>query len=160
MEANTLTESRMHDARLGLRAGIASGDKDPEDPNLETVNPLFVRGNYFSEAGFLAPQNLMGFGPNIRVKPHPALSAELGCVALWRESLGDSIYRPPGLPIFRANSDFGRYVGTELILGTAWRATRHLGVAAAYSHFFAGDFIHQSNGDSADFGALWLTFRF
>jgi len=146
--------------RLGLRAGIASGDRDPKDPDLETVNPLFVRGNYFSEAGLLAPQNLMGFGPSIRIKPHPALSAELGCVTLWRESLGDSIYRPPGLPIFPANSDFGRYVGTELILGTAWRAARHVGVAAAYSHFFAGDFIQQNNGDDADFGALWLTFRF
>ena len=146
--------------RLGLRAGIASGDKDPNDQDLETLNPLFVRGNYFSEAGLLAPQNLMGFGPSIRIKPDRALSAELGCVTLWRESLGDSIYRPPGIPIFPADSELGRYVGTELILGTAWQATPHIGVAAAYSHFFAGDFIHQNNGDDADFGALWLTFRF
>ena len=87
--------------RLGLRAGIASGDKDPNNPDLETLNPLFVRGNYFSEAGLLAPQNLMGFGPSIRIKPDRALSAELGCVTLWRESLGDSIYRPPGIPIFQ-----------------------------------------------------------
>ena len=146
--------------RLGLRAGIASGDRDPNNPDLQTLNPLFVRGNYFSEAGLLTTQNLMGFGPSIRIKPHPALNAELGCVNLWRESLGDGIYRPPGIPIFLGNKDFGRYVGTELILGAAWRATRHLGVAAAYSHFFAGDFIDQSNGDDADFGALWLTFRF
>jgi len=146
--------------RLGLRAGIASGDNDSSNGDLQTVNPLFVRGNYFSEAGLLAPQNLMGLGPNIRIKPDPALTAELGCVTLWRESLGDSIYRPPGIPIFPAESEFGRYVGTELILGTAWQATPHIGVAAAYSHFFAGDFIHQSKGDDADFGALWLTFRF
>jgi hypothetical protein len=146
--------------RLGLRAGIASGDTDSNNPDLETLNPLFVRGNYFSEAGLLAPQNLMGFGPSIRIKPDRTVSAELGCVTLWRESLGDSIYRPPGIPIFSANSKLGRYVGTELILGTAWQATPHIGVAAAYSHFFAGDFIEQSNGDDADFGALWLTFRF
>jgi Alginate export len=146
--------------RLGLRAGIASGDNDPNNGDLQTVNPLFVRGNYFSEAGLLAPQNLMGLGPNLRIKPDPALSVELGCVTLWRESLGDTIYRPPGIPIFRAESELGRYVGTELIFGTAWRATPHIGVAAAYSHFFAGDFIEQNNGDDADFGALWLTFRF
>jgi hypothetical protein len=146
--------------RLGLRAGIASGDKDPNNSDLETMNPLFVRGNYFSEAGLLAPENLMGFGPSIRIKPDPTWSAELGCVTLWRESLDDSIYRPPGIPIFRPNNQLGRYVGTELILGTAWQATPHLGVAAAYSHFFAGDFINQNNGDDADFCALWLTFRF
>ena len=146
--------------RLGLRAGIASGDRNPNNPDLDTLNPLFVRGNYFSEAGLLAPQNLMGFGPSIRIKPDRAVSAELGCVTLWRESLGDSIYRPPGIPIFPANNELGRYVGTELILGTAWQATPHIGVAAAYSHFFAGDFIDQNHGDDADFGALWLTFRF
>ena len=146
--------------RLGLRAGIASGDKDPNSSDLETMNPLFVRGNYFSEAGLLAPENLMGFGPSVRIKPDRTWSAELGCVTLWRECLGDSIYRPPGIPIFPANKDLGRYVGTELILGTAWQATPHIGVAAAYSHFFAGDFINQNNGDDADFCALWLTFRF
>ena len=95
------------------------------------MNPIFVRGNYFSEAGLLVLQNLMGFGPSIRIKPHPALSAELGSVTLWRESLGDGIYRPPGLPIFAGNKDFGRYVGTKLILGTAWRVKRHIGVTAA-----------------------------
>ena len=146
--------------RLGLRAGIASGDKDANNPDLETLNPLFVRVITSLKQGSWRPQNLMGFGPSIRIKPDRALSAELGCVTLWRESLGDSIYRPPGIPIFPADSELGRYVGTELILGTAWQATPHIGVAAAYSHFFAGDFIDQNNGDDADFGALWLTFRF
>jgi len=37
----------------------------------------------------------------------------------------------------------GQRIGGEIALG-----------------IFAGDFIDQNHGDDADFGALWLTFRF
>ena len=53
-----------------------------------------------------------------------------------------------------------RFVGTELVLGMAWQVNWHIRFSGAYSHFFAGQFIHQSNGEDADFGALWLTFKF
>jgi hypothetical protein len=42
----------------------------------------------------------------------------------------------------------------------AWQVNWHIRFSGAYSHFFAGQFIHQSNGEDADFGALWLTFKF
>ena len=42
-------------------------------------------------------------------------------MTLWRESLGDSI---SGHPVFHLSADSElRHVGTELILGAAWRAT-------------------------------------
>jgi len=152
--------------RLGLRAAVASGDSNANDANLQTFNPLFVRGNYFSEAGFLSPQNFFDVFPSIRIKPSPKWAAELGCDVLWRENLGDGIYKvggpagSGGSPIYSGNRDFARFVGTELVLGTAWQATRHITFSAAYSHFFAGQFIHQNNGEDADFGALWATFKF
>ena len=34
--------------RLGLRVAVASGDNNKNNPNLQTFNPLFVRGNYFT----------------------------------------------------------------------------------------------------------------
>jgi len=43
--------------RLALSANIASGDKDPGDGKLQTFNPLFPRGNYFSEDATLGPRN-------------------------------------------------------------------------------------------------------
>ena len=146
--------------RFGLRAAVASGDSSPNDADLETFNPLFARGNYFTEAGLLSPQNFIDLFPSLRIKPDPRLTAELGLDVHWRENLGDGIYRPGGSVIFRGNKDFGRYVGTELVLGAAWQINRHLSFSGAYSHFFAGEFIHESHGEDADFGALWLTFRF
>ena len=146
--------------RLGLRVAIASGDGNPGDADLQTFNPLFVRGNYFSEAGFLSPQNFIDLFPSFRIKPHPKLTAELGLDIHWRENLGDGIYQPGGSVIFRGNPNFARFVGTELVLGMAWQVNRHISFSGAYSHFFAGQFIHQSNGEDAGFGALWLTFKF
>ena len=146
--------------RLGLRAAIASGDSSPSDADLQTFNPLFVRGNYFSEAGFLSPQNFIDLFPSLRINPDPKLTAELGLDIHWRENLGDGIYQPGGSVIFRGNSNFARFVGSELVLGMAWQVNRHIRFSGAYSHFFAGQFIHQSNGEDADFGALWLTFKF
>jgi hypothetical protein len=152
--------------RLGLRAAVASGDSNKNNPSLQTFNPLFVRGNYFTEAGLLSPQNFFDVFPSIRIKPGPKWSAELGFDVHWRENLGDGIYKVGGYggsggsPIYPGNRDFARFVGAELVLGTAWQATRHITFSAAYSHFFAGQFIHQNNGEDADFGALWTTFRF
>jgi hypothetical protein len=146
--------------RFGLRAAAASGDDNLSDPNLQTFNPLFVRGNYFSEAGLLSPQNFIDLYPTFRLKPIPSLIVDLGFDFHWRESLSDGIYQPGGLVIFPGNPDFAYFVGTELVLGTAWQISPHLTLSAAYSHFFAGQFIRQSQGDDADFGALWATFKF
>jgi hypothetical protein len=145
--------------RLGLRAAVASGDNSASDDNLQTFNPLFVRGDYFTEAGLLSPQNFFDVFPSLRVKLSPRWIAELGCDVHWRENLGDGIYGPGG-PIYPGNRDFARFVGTELVSGTAWQVTRHISLSAAYSHFFAGEFIHQNGGKDASFVAVWSTFRF
>jgi hypothetical protein len=65
-----------------------------------------------------------------------------------------------GGPIYPGKGKFARFVGTELVLGTAWQATPHLRLSAAYSHFFAGEFIHENGGSDASFIAVWSTFRF
>ena len=111
-------------SRLGLRAAIATGDSNPNDADLQTFNPLFVRGNYFSEAGLLSPQNFIDLFPSLRIKPGSKLTAELGLDIHWRENLGDGIYQPGGSVIFRGNLDFARFVGNELVLGMAWQLKR------------------------------------
>ena len=76
----------MGPARLGLRVAVASGDNNENNPNLQTFNPLFVRGNYFTEAGLLSPQNFFDVFPSIRIKPGLKWTAELGFDVHWREN--------------------------------------------------------------------------
>jgi hypothetical protein len=145
--------------RLGLRAAAASGDNNAHDNDLQTFNPLFFRGDYFTEAGLLGPQNFIDVFPSLRIKFTPKWNAEIGSDIHWRENLGDGIYGP-GFPLYPGNRKFARFVGTELVIGTAWQVTRHLTLSSSYSYFFAGDFIDQNGGRNASFIGIWSTFRF
>jgi hypothetical protein len=146
--------------RLGLKAAIATGDQDAGDADLETLNPLFPRGNYFTEASLLGPQNFIDLRPCVRLSPAEGWTVDLGCDLYWRESRDDGIYTPGGTVIFRGNPAFSRFVGTDLSLIVAWQVSRHLQVSGSYTHFFAGRFIEQSGGVDVNYGALWVTYKF
>jgi hypothetical protein len=75
---------------------VASGDNNKSNLNLQTFNPLFVRGNYLTEAGLLSSQNFFDVFPSIRIKPGPKWTAELGFDIHCRENLGDGIYEVAG----------------------------------------------------------------
>lgn len=146
--------------RLGLKAAIASGDSSTNSANLQTLNPLFPRGNYFTEASLLGPQNFFDVHPCLQLRPSAAWTFETGADFYWRESLDDGIYTPGGSVIYRGNPDFARFVGTDFSFVIGWQATRHLSVSAAYTHFFAGQFITQNGGEDVNYGAVWVTYRF
>jgi hypothetical protein len=146
--------------RLGLKAAIASGDRSTNNANLQTLNPLFPRGNYFTEASLLGPQNFFDVHPSLRLKPTEKWTADLGADFYWRESREDGIYTPGGSVIYQGNREFSRFVGTDLSLLVGWQATRNLKISAAYTHFFAGRFIRQNGGEDVNYGALWAAYKF
>ena len=148
---------KMH---LGLKAAIASGDRDMHSANLQTLNPLFPRGNYFTEASLLGPQNFFDVHPGCRLQPSDTWSFDLGGDFYWRESLDDGIYTPGGSVIYRGDPSFARFVGTDLSVVLGWQATRHITVSAGYTHFFAGRFIRQNGGEDVNYGTVWATYKF
>lgn len=146
--------------RLGLKAAIASGDRDPLDEDLQTLNPLFPRGNYFTEASLLGPQNFIDLHPCLRLKPAKEWTWEAGCDFYWRQSLDDGIYTPGGRAIYTGDASQSRFVGTDLSILATWQATRNVSVSASYTHFFAGAFIRENGGQDVNFGMLSLTCKF
>ena len=146
--------------RLGLKAAIASGDQNANDEDLGTLNPLFPRGNYFTEASLLGPQNFFDVHPCLQLRPSAKWSFETGADFYWRESLDDGIYTPGGSVIYGGESAFGRFVGTDFSFVVGWQATRHLNISAGYTHFFAGQFIRQNGGEDVNYGAVWAAYRF
>lgn len=146
--------------RLGLKAAIASGDRDASNANLQTLNPLFPRGDYFTEAAMLGPQNFFDVHPCLQLRPFPKWTFETGLDFYWRESLADGIYTPGGSVIYQGNSEFARFVGTDCSFVIGWQATRHINVSAGYTHFFAGRFIRQNDGEDVNYGTLWASYKF
>lgn len=146
--------------RLGVKAAIATGDRNPNNRDLQTFNPLFPRGNYFTEASLLGPQNFIDIRPCLLLQPTENLSFEIGCDFYWRQSKDDGIYTPGGAVIYRGNTGSSRFVGTDLSLTMGWKVSRNFGISASYSHFFAGPFIRQNGGEDVNFGMLSAAYKF
>ena len=49
--------------RVALLLAVASGDKDPDDDRLGTLNPFYPRGNYFGDEATLGPRNFFNIHP-------------------------------------------------------------------------------------------------
>jgi hypothetical protein len=147
--------------RLGLKADIASGDRDPGHPTLGTFNALFPRGAYFNESALIGPANLIDVHPSLEVHPAATVSVTLDWDFFWRESLHDGIYGP-AINLLRSGQDTAaRRIGHQPSVRAEWRPGRHWTVVATCAHFFAGEFIRQSGpGKDVGYFSTWLTYLF
>lgn len=146
--------------RIGLKADIASGDKDGQDNELNTFNALFPKGGYFTENGLIGPSNIVDLQPSITLNPSPKLNIVLSAVVLWRDTTADAIYRQPYLPIAGTAGKPGRYTGTQYYLSPTWQINSHLLLSGTYVHFAVGDTIKAVGGGDSDYASAWLTYRF
>jgi len=147
--------------RLALSANIASGDRNPNDPNLESFNAIFPRGNYFSELALLGPRNFFNIHPFLTLNfPHDiALTSDVNF--FWRQSLHDGVYGPSGNLLRRSGDSSKRYVGTATSFNGEWQANRHLAWTVIYTHFFPGSFIEDTGqSNDIDYYELTMLFRF
>jgi len=145
--------------RLGLSANIASGDDDPGDGTLGTFNPLYPRGNYFSEAAVLGPRNFFNIRPSVSVSPLPGLSLGTDVNLFWRLEKADAVYGPPG-QIVRAGGD-GHYVGTAWSTHALYEVSARLSLGVVYTHFRPGRVIETTGAaETLDFVEASVQFRF
>lgn len=147
--------------RLGLKADIASGDKDPLDHTLGTFNALYPKGAYFSEADLLGPYNIMDLHPSVTFFVTRTVSITPDADFFWRQSTRDGIYDMPGNLIVSGKDARARYVGAHASIAVEWEATRHLRITANYLHFFPGPFLREVGLDRpVNFVGLWATYKF
>lgn len=133
--------------RMGLSANIASGDRNPADGDLETFNPLFPRGNYFSELALLGPRNFFDLHPSLTLQVQQDLSVTSDVDFFWRQQAGDGVYSPSGLLLRSGSGSMARYVGTTLSFNAERQMGRHLTATVIYSRFFPGPFIRETGPD-------------
>ena len=147
--------------RIGFKADVTSGDRNPNDRDLQTFNPLFPRGAYFGETGLIGPANHIDLHPSVEL--HPARSVTLTTDAdfFWRESRRDGVYNS-GLNVARSGVIGGsRYVGAQTAAQIEWRLQRHFTWTANYTHFFTDAFLKENPpARDVNYVSTWLTFRF
>jgi hypothetical protein len=130
--------------RLGLRANIISGDRNPANPDLQTFNPLFPKGKYFGETGLVGPFNLINLHPNLTLQLDDQWTLTGAVVFYWRESLGDGIYDTGGGLVRASDDSSARYIGTQADVVLGWAPVRWFSAELAYSVFVPGQFIRDT----------------
>jgi Alginate export len=146
--------------RIGIDAGIASGDRQRGDGRLNSYDPLYPNLGYFTDAPVDNPINWRGVQPSITFEPTKKLQIKTGADIRYRASRKDGVYATNGRPLIGATAAASRYVDTLAYMRTTWRPTRHVQVDAAYVHGSAGRTVTAAGGRDLDFGLLQLAYRF
>ncbi len=144
--------------RLGLQADIASGGKS--GGTLRSFNPLFPKFAYFTEASINAPINFIDVFPSVTVQPWRNLAISVGIDVLWRYSVQDAFYQPPGVPLVPGSANKKRFLGAQSNLRAEWQATSHISVNAAYVHFLTEGFLKVAGAKDIDFVGVWASYKF
>jgi alginate export protein len=144
--------------RLGLQADAASGGG--RGGTLKSFNPLFPKFAYFTEASINTPINLLDAFPSVTVQPIPNFAITSGIDLLWRYSVHDGFYQPPGVPLVPGSANNKRFLGEQYNLHAEWQATSHINVNAVYVHFFADGFLKAAKAKDIDFLGVWTSYEF
>jgi len=155
-----LSHSRLR-PRLGLRADITSGDRNPKDNVLETFNPLFPGTTYSDTIGLIGAPNSIGFFPNLRMVPWRGITTTIGPAFFWRESTHDGIYSINVAPLRTGQLSSARYVGAQPSARVDWPIQRHWSYTLIVSGFRTGRFLKETPpGKVTSYVTSWVTFKF
>jgi hypothetical protein len=89
--ANAETAAVVRDQIVQVDAAL--GDRHPGDGRVETFNPLFPNGCYFTLAGYTGYANMIHVEASITLRPTNSLTL-LGALGFqWRETTTDPVYQ-------------------------------------------------------------------
>jgi hypothetical protein len=147
--------------RVGVRAFVASGDRDPSDATLESFDPLFPGIAYSGKASLIGPTNLIAIGPSLAVSPHERVRLTSDWATLWRTSRNDGLY---GINVSLLQAGVAtntRHVGSQGTAEVDVRVSRHITVWGSITGFRTGTFLRSSpRGENVRYVAAHLAYRF
>ena len=156
----TLRSVRMS-PRLGFKANVTSGDRDPNNPDLGTFNPLFPKGAYFGQLASIGPLNHRDLHPTLDLTFPRGVTLTADWVFYWRQSTRDGLYGIPGNLLRTGQLSSARFIGHQPGVEVRWRVNRHIDFTVNYARFLAGRFLRETPpGEDTTFFAAWVTYRF
>jgi Alginate export len=144
--------------RLGLQFDAASGDRHPGDGTLETFNPLFPNGYYFTLAGYTSYVNFFHLKPSLTVKPISNVKLMAAVGFQWRQTTADAVYVMPNIPVSGTAGAGGRWSGLYSQLRGEWAITPNLAGAVEVVRFWVADVIRRAGGHDSQYGNVQLLF--
>ena len=144
--------------RFGLQVDAASGDRHLNDGRVETFNPLFPNGYYFTLAGYTGYANLIHVKPSITLKPSGKLALLFAVGFQWRMSTNDAVYQQ-GSAVVPGTAGHGtRWTGAYAQIRADWTMATNLIASVEAVHFRVGDSIRELGGSNSDYVGLELKY--
>jgi len=144
--------------RLGLQFDAASGDRHPGDGTLETFNPLFPNGYYFTLAGYTGYVNLFHLKPSLTVKPMSNVKLLAAVGFQWRQTTADAVYVQPNIPVSGTAGAGGRWSGLYGQVRGEWAITPNLVGAVEVVRYWVADVIRRAGGHDSQYVSVQLQF--
>ncbi|SHE60709.1 Alginate export [Microbulbifer donghaiensis] len=142
-----------------ISINIASGDDDLDDSDLGTFNPLYPRGNYFSEAAVFGPRNFYNFHTFLYLQPIEALALTVDLNFFWRLETEDGLYSPAGQIIRGPDDSDAHFAATALSLTAEYTFCRGLVFTAIHTFGKPEKFLRET-APSEDLGFTELTLQY
>lgn len=137
--------------RVGMQIDGASGDRHPNDGRVETFNPLFPNGAYFTLAGYTGYSNLIHVKPSLTFKLAPKVTLLTALGFQWRETVADAVYGQ-GMAMVPGTAGKGsRWTGMYAQVRVNWVVNDNVTLALEAAHFEVGDSIRALGGHNADY---------
>ena len=147
--------------RFSFDFGVTTGDRDPNNPDLQHFNSLFPNGSFFGQIQQNGPDNIRALQPNLTLKFTGKVSAVFSTYFFWRDSLNDGLYNIPGNLIRTGQQSRARYVGTQPDFELTWQTTPHLTIDVFAAYFFTGRFLRETPpGKNADIIGARFSYKF
>jgi hypothetical protein len=115
----SLPKIRQHPI-LGLQGAISSGDKNPQNIDLQTFYPLFPSGLYYGDMVFTSGSlNAIVAHPSVGMQLSKGLSLNVDSFFLWRQRTTVGLYSQAGMFLRTGQTSRSRYVGATQDLSIA-----------------------------------------
>lgn len=146
---------------IAVTLDYASGDGDPNDDKLGTMNPLFPRGRYFVTQSPIGPRNLIHVRTSLTVHPLDRVAVSISGGGYWRASTRDGVYNMPGFLERSGAGSEARFISKQYEIGVDWQVTSELSFRGVVSVFEPQRFIRETGtARSIRAVAATTTFRF
>jgi len=146
--------------RFGLRANIASGDRDPTNAQLNTFNPLFPALNYYNLSADAGVRNIRDLHPTLDLHPSKDILIYASWDFFWRDSVRDGLYNPSRGPLLANAASRSRYNGSQPELQIRWTPDRHTTFLVDYTRGEPGGFLRDSDAKPLDYFTGYVAYKF
>ena len=147
--------------RIAIRADLTTGDRRPEDPALQTFNPLFPSTAYSGRAGLVGPANSIDVTPSVRLEPTRRMRVTIDHAWFWRHSVHDALYGIAVNVVRPGGESRARDVGRQLTAQVDFRVDDHLTLMVTGTAFFTGRFLQETPpGEDVAYVTVSSTYRF